>query len=226
MPPSALPQTGFYVVQTLKEEATTKRASPRKYARCAIKFNDSSLRRTPSNALSISFVRWPLWMDERAGSRCRKRRKPFDRDGGDESINFARLIRSRRFRFIAIFARIRWISRSKVGYADFMDADHPTFSFESYLSYDSNFWFFFLQISSNRIFRLFALMIYRVYKHGGFIDGTRVDSKTLSIAIFQNLLLSISPLPAVELDNPCALPTKVSSIVSKIVGRHLRLRRV
>lgn len=36
----------------LKEKATMKRGSPRKYARCAIKFNDSSLRRTPSSMLS------------------------------------------------------------------------------------------------------------------------------------------------------------------------------
>lgn len=192
MPPSALPQTGFYVVQTLKEEATTKRASPRKYARCAIKFNDSSLRRTPSNALSISFVRWPLWMDERAGSRCRKRRKPFDRDGGDESINFARLIRSRRFRFIAIFARIRWISRSKVGYADFMDADHPTFSFESYLSYDSNFWFFFFfftnffksYISFIRFNDISCLQTRRVYRRNTCWFEDFIDSNISKLATF------------------------------------------
>lgn len=59
----------------------------------------------------------------------------------------------------------------------------------------------------------------RVYEHG-FIGGTRVDSKALSTAISENFAFSISPFPAVKLDDPCTLLSK--EMVSKIVERHLR----
>lgn len=57
----------------------------------------------------------------------------------------------------------------------------------------------------------------RVYEHG-FIGGTRVDSKALSTAISENFAFSISPFPAVKLDDPCTLLSK--GMVSKIVERH------